>query len=85
MTRDDRDVREIVRDEPLMRSRILEALADGPLTVPELAAAIGCPEHEVMFWVMGLRKYGFVGEVKEVDDEGYFRYQAVGGTADHAS
>ena len=33
-----RDVREIVRDEPFMRRRILVALAAGPLTVPEIAA-----------------------------------------------
>ena len=31
-----RDVREIVRDEQVMRRRILAALADGPLTVPEI-------------------------------------------------
>ena len=38
-----RDVREVVRDEPLMRGRLLELLRDGPLTVPELAAAGGFP------------------------------------------
>jgi hypothetical protein len=73
----DRSVREIVRDEQVMRRRILAALADGPLTVPEIAAAVGKPTHEVMFWVMGLRKYGWLGEIKEVTDEGYFRYQVV--------
>ena len=72
-----RDVREIIRDEPLMRSRILEALAEGPLTVPELAAALSFPEREVMFWVMGLRKYGHVAEVAAGAADGYFRYQAV--------
>ena len=53
-----RDVREVIRDEPLVRGRLLELLADGPLTVPELAAAGGLPEDEVMTWIMGLRKYG---------------------------
>jgi hypothetical protein len=72
-----RDVREIVRDEQVMRRRILAVLADGPLTVPEIATAVDRPTHEVMFWVMGLRKYGWVGEIKEVTDEGYFRYQVV--------
>ena len=70
-----RSVREIVRDEQVMRRRILAALADGPLTVPEIAAAVQRPSHEVMFWVMGLRKYGWLGEIKEATDEGYFRYQ----------
>ena len=35
-----RDVREIVREETFMRVRILEVLAEGPRTVPEIAAAI---------------------------------------------
>ena len=72
-----RDIREVVRDEQVMRRRILAALADGPLTVPELADALGRPSHEVMFWVMGLRKYGGLAEIKEVTDEGYYRYQVV--------
>ena len=71
-----RDVREVVRDEPLVRSRLLELLAGGPLTVPELADASGFPEDEVMVWTMGLRKYGYVAEVPEPDGD-YFRYQAV--------
>jgi len=72
-----RDVREVVRDEQVMRRRILAALEEGPLTVPEIAAAVERPTHEVMFWVMGLRKYGWIGEIKEVTDAGYFRYQMV--------
>ncbi len=72
-----RDIREVVRDEPLMRSRLLELLQDGPLTVPELAAAGGLPEDEVMVWTMGLRKYGYVAEEKGASGEGYFRYAAV--------
>jgi len=71
-----RDVREVVRDEPLVRSRLLELLAGGPLTVPELAETSGFPEDEVMVWTMGLRKYGYVAEVPEPDGD-YFRYQAV--------
>ncbi len=72
-----RDTREIIRDEHLMRRRILKVLADGPKTVPEIAAALDRPTHEVVFWVMGMRKYGYVAEIKEVTDEGYFQYQAV--------
>jgi len=72
-----RDVREIIRDEHLMRRPILEALADGPLTIPEIAEAIQKPQHEVVFWVMGLRKYGHVAEIKEVTDEGFYRYRVV--------
>jgi hypothetical protein len=72
-----RDIREVVRDEQVMRRRILAALADGPLTVPEMAVVLERPTHEVMFWVMGLRKYGWLAEIREVTDEGYYRYQVV--------
>ena len=72
-----RHVREIIREEPLMHRPILQALEAGPLTVPEIAEQIGHPADEVVFWVMGLRKYGWIAEIKEVDDDGYFPYQAV--------
>jgi hypothetical protein len=71
----DRETREIVRDEHLMRRPILEALADGPLTIPQIAGAIDKPAHEVVFWVMGLRKYGWLTQLSEPDDDGYFLYQ----------
>ena len=73
-----REVREVVREEMVMRGRILEALKEGPRTVPEIAEAIGCPTHEVVVWVMGMRRYGRIREVKGVTDEGYFRYEAIG-------
>jgi hypothetical protein len=73
----DRDVREIIRDEHLMRRPILEALAEGPLTIPQIAAAIGRPAHEVVYWVMGMRKYGHLTEIKEADDEGFYLYKIV--------
>jgi len=30
-----------------------------------------------VFWVMGMRRYGQVRDVKEAAVDGYFRYQAV--------
>ncbi len=72
-----RDVREIIRDEHLIRARILAALEEGPQTVPQLAEALGKPTHEIVFWVMGMRKYGYVAEIKEATEEGYFLYRAV--------
>jgi DNA-binding IclR family transcriptional regulator len=71
-----RDVREVIRDEPLVRGRLLELLAGGPLTVPELAAAAGEPEAEVMVWMMGLRKYGYVAEQPDLSGD-FYRYAAV--------
>jgi hypothetical protein len=76
-----RPLREVIREEPIMRARILELLRAEPRTVPELAAAMDSPTHEVLFWVMGMRRYGRVREVKGVTDEGYFRYEAIQGDA----
>ena len=77
MNAPNRDLREIVREEPVMRAQILAALADGPLTIPEIATELGVPSHEAVLWVMGMRRYGHVAEVKGVTDDGYFRYEAI--------
>ena len=69
-----REPREIIREEPLMHRPILHALAAGPMTLPEIAEVIGQPSDEVVFWVMGMRRYGSVVELPDPTDEGYFRY-----------
>jgi len=74
-----RDLREIIREELLMKDVILGVLKDGPRTVPEIASAIGRPTHEVLIWVMGLRRYGHLSETEEMTDEGYYRYGASAG------
>jgi hypothetical protein len=72
-----RELREVIREEPLMRNRILEIVADEGRTVPEIAEALGRPAHEAMYWVMGMRRYGWVREIKDSAGDGYFRYLAV--------
>lgn len=72
-----RDIREVIRDEPLVRDRLLGLLADGPLTVPELASAAGLPAPEVMVWLMGMRKYGYVVEQKGSGRASDYRYAVV--------
>jgi len=74
MTTPLRDRREIIREETAMHAPILAALADGPLTIPEIAAAIGHPANEVVFWVMGMRRYRLLGEEPDADDDGFFHY-----------
>ncbi len=69
-----RDTREIIREEMVMRRRILNVLSEGNKTVPEVAEEIGCPADEIMFWMMGMRKYGYIEETDEVTDEGFYRY-----------
>ncbi len=70
-----RDIREIIRDEMVMRSKILKILKDGPKTVPEVAEALGEPTEKVMFWMMGMRKYGYIEETQDITDEGFYRYE----------
>ncbi|MGA9115098.1 MAG: MarR family transcriptional regulator [Candidatus Dormiibacterota bacterium] len=73
-----RDIREVIREEPLMRGRLVDLLLrDGPLTVPEIAHRADLPEDEVLVWIMGLRKYGFVAAEKAATGDDYHRYAAV--------
>jgi len=72
-----RDLREVVREEMFMRAKVLASLREGTKTVPEIAQALACPANELMFWVMSARKYGYVEELREVTDEGYYKYRLV--------
>jgi predicted Rossmann fold nucleotide-binding protein DprA/Smf involved in DNA uptake len=78
MTVKDRETRETVRDEMAMHRAVLAALAGGPRTIPEIAEAVGRPAHEVVVWVMGMRRYGWLKEIKGSDGDGYFQYEAEG-------
>jgi predicted Rossmann fold nucleotide-binding protein DprA/Smf involved in DNA uptake len=73
-----RDLREVVREEPVMRRRIIDALASAPRTVPEIAELIGVPADEALVWVMGMRRYGYVREIKGSERDGFFRYEPAG-------
>lgn len=73
-----RDPREVIREEPVMRRRILDTVTDEPRSVPEIAEAIGVPTHEALVWVMGMRRFGYLREVKGSDSDGYFRYEPTG-------
>lgn len=73
-----RDPREVIREEMTMHAAIKAVLVDGPLTVPQIAEAIGHPTEEVVYWVMGMRRYGHLVELAEDDGEGYFPYALTG-------
>ncbi len=70
-----RDRREVIREEPLMRRAIVDAIGDGGRSVPEIAAAIDRPQDEVLLWVMAMRRYGYLLEMKTAGNDGYFRYE----------
>ena len=70
-----RDAGEIMRDEMLVRDRIVAFLHDGPKTIPQIAEGLGCPSYEVVFWVMAMWRYGAIIPAGEPNTEGYYQYQ----------
>jgi hypothetical protein len=70
--------RETARQEFAVRARILDLLREkGPLTVPEMAQALGIAAHEANWWLMGFVRYGKVKPGEKADDEGYYRYSII--------
>lgn len=72
-----RDMREIVHDEMIMKDRIAALLEDGPKTIPELTEAMGYPSYEVTIWLFAMRRYSEIEEVGHPDVDGYFKYELV--------
>lgn len=71
----DRDVAEVMRDEMVVKARILSQLGEDPKTIPEIAAALEYPANNVMYWVMTMWRYGSLEEVGKPNDEGYYKYR----------
>jgi predicted ArsR family transcriptional regulator len=70
--------RETARQEFSARARILDLLREkGPLTVPEVARALGLSTHEANWWLMGFVRYNKVRASEKADDGGYFRYSLI--------
>jgi hypothetical protein len=72
-----RDIREIIHDEMIMKDRIAKILKDSTRTIPDLAEALGYPSHEVTIWLFAMRRYGEVEVVGRPDVDGYFKYGLV--------
>jgi hypothetical protein len=70
-----RDMREVMRDEMIMKDRISTLLQDGTKSIPEISEALGAPNHETVFWLMAMRRYGMIEEVGRPDIDGYFQYE----------
>ncbi|MDI9443502.1 MAG: hypothetical protein QM844_04965 [Planctomycetota bacterium] len=63
------------RHQGIVCKRLNDALREGPMTVPELAQQVDLPADEVLWYVMGMKKYGKVAEADQAD--GYFKYRLV--------
>ncbi len=72
-----RNLKEVLRDEMVERDRIAGVLRAGPKTLPEIAAALKAPTHEVTKWVMGMRRYGRIRELPKARADDYYRYELV--------
>ena len=70
--------RETARQEFAVRARVLDLLREkGPLTVPEVALALGIAPHDANWWLMGFVRYNKVKASEKADDEGYYRYALI--------
>jgi len=69
-----RDLNEVMRDEMVMRDRIIPLLREQPRTIPEIAEELGQPNHEVMIWVMAMWRYGVITEMEKARTDEYFTY-----------
>jgi predicted Rossmann fold nucleotide-binding protein DprA/Smf involved in DNA uptake len=74
-----KDLRDYVADQNKARKAILDALKEGPRTVPELAAAAGLSTDKTLWLVTGLRKYGKVEDIPGRDT--YPKYAIKNGEA----
>lgn len=70
-----RDLSEIMRDEMVMKERILSRLREEPATIPEIARSLEFPGTEVMFWIMVMWRYGIIEGIGKPDEDGYYKYQ----------
>ena len=70
-----RNLAEVMRDEMCMQETIVNLLRGGPKTVLEIASEIGYPPHEVMMWLMGMRRYGIIVEMPKDRADDYYKYR----------
>ena len=53
----------LFKDQRQMQNAICQVIREEPKTVPQIAAAINKPTHEVLWFVSALKKYGIVVEM----------------------
>ena len=72
-----KEIREIMAEEMIMRDKIIKVMQKGPLTILEIAEVINKPTDQVMFWIMGMRKYGFIIETEQITEDDYYKYKLI--------
>lgn len=77
MEQENKELQEILIEEIIMRDEIIEIMQKGPVTIPEIAKATNKPTGQVMFWMMAMRKYGFIAETEQVTEDDYYKYELI--------
>ena len=52
----------LLREQKQMQQSICQFIRENPKTVPEIAAEIGKPAYQVLWFMMAMKKYGIVVE-----------------------
>jgi len=52
----------LLREQKQMEKVVCQFIRDTPKTVPEIAAEIGKPSHEVLWFLAAAKKYGLIVE-----------------------
>lgn len=63
----------LLKEQQAKRKAIRKAMEEGPKTVPEVTDLTGFASHDVMWYMMAMKKFGLIEEL-EMDGE-YYRYQ----------
>ena len=57
-----------------INKKILQYLQSKPLSIPDIAKGMNCPEEEVTYRLMSLRKYGYVKDTDVINEDEYYEY-----------
>jgi len=52
----------LLKEQKRVQQEICKVLRDTPKTIPDIAAAIGLPANEVLWYVASFKKYGLIVE-----------------------
>ena len=54
--------------------KVLTALSNEPRSIPEISDETGIPVTEVTYYLMSLRKYGYVNDTNDINEDEYYTY-----------
>ena len=60
---------------PDLGKKIIRSLEGSPKSIPEIAEEIVQSTEEVTYTLMSLRKYGYIAETDELNDDDYYLYE----------